>query len=72
VEKLLVKVEEAANVLSVSRSQAYDMVRNGNLPYVRMGKLVRIPTDVLSEWVEKNTRIGEQKNAEGEEVEAEA
>jgi excisionase family DNA binding protein len=36
-------VEQAAEVLSVSRGTAYEAVRTGSLPSVRIGRCIRIP-----------------------------
>jgi excisionase family DNA binding protein len=58
VEKLLLKAEEAANVLSISRSQVFKMVEDEELPYVKIGKLIRIPTDRLSDWIRERTSGG--------------
>jgi excisionase family DNA binding protein len=43
VEPLLVRVEEAARILSLSRSTIYEMMDAGELPSVRRGSARRIP-----------------------------
>ena len=50
-EKLLLRVSETAELLSVARSKAYAMVQAGELPSVRMGKSVRVPAQALRDWV---------------------
>jgi excisionase family DNA binding protein len=54
-EKLLVRIGEAAEMLSVARSKAYQMVQSGELPAVRMGKSVRVSVRALNEYVERKT-----------------
>lgn len=54
-KKLLVRVSEAAELLSVARSKAYVMVQTGELPSVRLGKSVRVPVSALREYVERLT-----------------
>lgn len=45
-------VEEAAQILGVGRAAAYTAVRLGQLPAVRIGRLVRIPKRALERWLE--------------------
>jgi len=51
IEPLLVRVEEAARILSLSRSTIYEMMDSGELPSVRRGAARRIPVAALREWV---------------------
>lgn len=46
---------EVAEVLGIGRSRAYEMIREGQLPIVRLGRSVRVPADRLREWIEANT-----------------
>lgn len=39
----LLSVPEAATWLHIGRGLAYEMVRRGDLPSVRLGRLVRVP-----------------------------
>ncbi len=50
---LLLKIEDAAAQLGVSRSKAYDLVADGTLPSVRLGsRCVRVPAAWLEKWVD--------------------
>ncbi len=51
IEPLLVRVEEAARILSLSRSTIYEMLESGELPSVRRGTARRIPITALHEWI---------------------
>ncbi|MEI7768996.1 MAG: helix-turn-helix domain-containing protein [Chloroflexales bacterium] len=51
IEPLLVRVEEAARILSLSRSTIYEMMDAGELPSVRRGAARRIPVAALRAWV---------------------
>jgi excisionase family DNA binding protein len=55
VEPLLVRVEEAARMLSLSRSTIYEMLDSGELPSVRRGVARRIPMTALRAWVAQQT-----------------
>ena len=49
----LLRVEEAAAYLDIGRGHCYDMVRRGDLPSVRLGRLVRVKRDGLLKKVEQ-------------------
>ena len=42
-ESLVVTVEEAGRLLGISRGLAYDLVRQGVIPSIRLGRRVVIP-----------------------------
>ena len=58
IEPLLVRVEEAARILSLSRSTIYEMLDAGELPSVRRGAARRIPLAALREWVARQSVTG--------------
>lgn len=51
-EKLLLTVAEAAELLSIGRTKAYEEIAADRLAAVRVGRSRRIPRDALSEYVE--------------------
>ena len=51
VDKLLLKPEEAADVLSIGRSKVYELIGTGELASVRIGACRRVPTEALVEFV---------------------
>ena len=55
-EKLLLRVTEAAEIASVSRTTAYELIAAGQWPSVRVGTAVRVPLAGLRAWVEEQTR----------------
>ena len=44
---LTVSVEEAGEILGCSRNTAYEAVRRGEIPVIRLGKLLRVPKTAL-------------------------
>lgn len=54
-ERLLLHVQQAAELLQISRSQVYAMIARGDLPSIRIGRAVRIPSDALAAWVASQT-----------------
>jgi excisionase family DNA binding protein len=55
---LLVKVEEGARILGISRSLVYELMNRGELPWVKCGTARRLPLAALEAWVAANTRFG--------------
>ena len=50
-ENNLLTVSEMANLLKISRSKAYDLVKNTTLPIIKIGKCIRIDKNVLFNWL---------------------
>lgn len=42
-------VEEAAKILGISRGLAYEMVRQGKIPALHFGRIIRIPRYALEQ-----------------------
>lgn len=51
-DKLLLTVEEAAHRLGIGRSLMYRLVLTGTIESVTLGKLRRIPSECLTEFVD--------------------
>ena len=49
--ELTLSVEETAILLSYSRNHAYQAVKDGDLPSIRFGRAIRIPTAKLREML---------------------
>lgn len=47
----LVRVEEVAAKLGVSRARCYELIRKGLLPAVRLGRQLRVDPTQLDEWL---------------------
>jgi excisionase family DNA binding protein len=55
-ERILLKPEEAALALGISRAKLYALLAAGVLPSIRLGASLRIPTAALAAWV--NEQLG--------------
>ncbi len=53
IEKLL-KGNEVARLLNVSRSFAYLLMQTGTIPTVRLGRSIRVRPQDLAEYIEEN------------------
>lgn len=51
--KLLLTPEEAAEVLAISRTRLYELLRRGELKSVKIGKVRRVSVRELEAYVER-------------------
>ena len=52
---VLLTVEAAAEQLSFSRTRMYQLLKNGEIESVKVGRLRRIPADALTVYVRRLT-----------------
>ena len=48
---ILLRIEEVARLLAISRTKAYELVNRGYLPSVTVGGLKRVPREALEALV---------------------
>ncbi len=48
---LLLTVEQAADLLQISKGLVYDLCREGKLPHVRLGRNIRFSRLSLEQWI---------------------
>lgn len=54
-DRALLRVEEVARLLGIGRSKAYELVATGDLPALRIGRLIRVPRHALDRWIAERT-----------------
>ena len=47
------KVPEVARIIRVARSRAYELVADGDIPSIRIGRSVRVSRKELDRWLEE-------------------
>lgn len=52
-EKLLLTAIEAGEAIGVGRTRIYELIATHQIPSVRIGKSVRVPTKALQEWIDR-------------------
>jgi excisionase family DNA binding protein len=52
-ERVFLTPEEVAEALHVGRAKVYDLIRNGDLVSVKIGKLRRVPADAVREFAQR-------------------
>lgn len=54
---MLLTVEQAAEVLQVSRYLAYDLIAQCKLPHIRLGRVIRVPRHGLEQWIARQAGL---------------
>ena len=62
-ECLTVSVETAARLAGISRGLAYEMVRQGKIPALHFGRVIRVPKYALEQLLN-----AQNDNGKGEEI----
>ena len=62
-EKMVYTVKEMAQLLGISKSYAYELVKERKVPVLDLGKRKVIPKDRLDEWIRENTQLSEVPTA---------
>lgn len=56
-DRLLLRVEESAAVLNVSRARLFDLIGSGQIRSLKIGRSRRIPRSELERWVETQLEL---------------
>lgn len=49
---MLLRIDEVAERLAISRATTYRLIRGGSIPIVHIGTAVRVPADALHRWLD--------------------
>jgi excisionase family DNA binding protein len=49
--RLLLRVNEVAEALALSRSTVYELIRSGEIKSIRIGRATRVSTEWLRDWI---------------------
>jgi excisionase family DNA binding protein len=59
-EARLLKSDEVAEILQISRSMAYALMKRGDIPTVRIGTSVRVRPEDLEKYIKDNVTQNSQ------------
>jgi len=51
VKEKLLKAEQVSDILGISRSKAYRLMRQGEIPTIKIGKNVRVANEDLNQYI---------------------
>jgi excisionase family DNA binding protein len=60
----LLNVDELSAYLRINRDKAYELVREGSIPSVQIGRQWRIPVYVVRRWVAQQAKVEMPERAE--------
>jgi len=60
--RILLRVEDAAKALDISRAHLYTLLTEGAIPSIRIGRSRRIPRTELEKWVAQQLEGGDRGN----------
>lgn len=55
-EELLLKPDEVAEILKISKAQTYAFLKRGEIPVIRLGTLVRVRPRDLEKYIDDKAR----------------
>ncbi len=58
-EHRLLRISEAAEVVGLGKTKFYELVQTGEIRSIHVGRVVRVPTEALEEWIQ--AKLGEQR-----------
>jgi len=64
-ERLTLTVEECAKVLGIGRQLAYDRVKTGEIPVIKVGRRLLVPRRALEKLLEEPKPINLRENLKG-------
>jgi excisionase family DNA binding protein len=50
-EKLLLKPSEVTQILGIGRSLVYELIARKEIPSIRLGRCIRVPSESLKRWL---------------------
>ena len=50
-ERATMTVQEMANYLGIGKASAYRLIREGQIPALKIGRQFRIPVACIEEWI---------------------
>ena len=62
VEKLVYSVKEVSKALNIGMNKTYELLKNGDIPSVRVGKRFIVPKEGVVMWLNKLSKIDHFQN----------
>jgi excisionase family DNA binding protein len=48
---MLLKPSEVTQILGLGRSKVYELIASGQMPSIRVGRVIRVPRTSLESWI---------------------
>lgn len=60
-DSVLLRADEVAKVLRIGRTRAFELLGSGDMPVVRIGRIVRVPKAELDRWIDEHITVREPR-----------
>lgn len=57
---MVMTIREVARALKISEKTAYKLVSSGELPYIWVRGVIRVPTESVVDYIKREVKKGEQ------------
>lgn len=64
-ESILLSVSDVARLLSIGKTKTYELIANGTIPIIRIGRSVRVPVKELDAVISHLERDGGTRSLDG-------
>ena len=58
--KMTVSVQEAAKMIGISKPKMYELIREGEIPSIHVGKKIVIPRQGILDWLSEGDKNGKK------------
>lgn len=62
-EQLFIRPKEAADAIGVGKTKIYELINDGTVPAVRIGRALRVPVEELRRWAQQQVEKKEKASA---------
>ena len=59
--RMALRAKEAAKSLGIGERKLWSLTNRGEIPHIRIGRMLRYPVRELEEWISKHTEGGSEK-----------
>ena len=56
-KKVMLTIPEVCEILRISRTKAYELAKNGNIPTFKIGRSIRIPAESLNTLINSTSYL---------------
>ena len=53
----LLTVGQTAELLQISRDTAYELIHRGEIPHIKIGRIIRVPRAGVGEWIRREAGL---------------
>ena len=63
---ILLTVRDVEAQLQIGRTRTYELLRSGEIPVIRIGRVLRVPREALQRWIENQSNAQAEARGNGQ------